>query len=103
MFCEPRDDPAVAHLCPDASGVGAPGSSEHVLQMQRALDQMKVRLHPVISQWHGVSGLAVVDAILAGERDPAKLLAWCDASIRRAKDEGCAGESGRGVERASPL
>lgn len=59
--------------------------AECVLHMQRALDQMNVRLHTVISQLHGVSGLAAVDAILAGEREPAKLLALCDARIRRTK------------------
>ena len=59
--------------------------AEHVLQMQRALDQMNVRLHEVISQLHGVSGLAVVDAILRGERRPVALLALCDGRIRRKK------------------
>jgi transposase len=52
-----------------------------VQHMQRALDCMNVRLHTVISQLHGVSGLRVIEAILAGERDPKTLAAHCDAQI----------------------
>jgi len=45
----------------------------HLQHMQKALDQMNVQLHHVISDLAGSTGLAIVDAILAGERDPAKL------------------------------
>lgn len=61
-----------------------------VAHLQRALDCMNVRLHTVISQLHGVSGLRVIEAILAGERDPKTLAAHCDAQIlkrRRAEVE----------------
>jgi transposase len=61
-----------------------------VAHLQRALDCMNVRLHTVISQLHGVSGLRVIEAILAGERDPKTLTALCDAQIlkrRRAEVE----------------
>lgn len=57
----------------------------HVQLMQKALDQMNVKLHTVISQLHGASGLAVVRAILKGERDPATLAAECDKRIRKHK------------------
>jgi len=52
-----------------------------VAHMQRAFDCMNVRLHTVISQLHGVSGLRVIEAILADERDPKALAALCDAQI----------------------
>ena len=52
-----------------------------VEHMQKALDCMNVRLHTVISQLHGVSGMRVIEAILAGERDPKALTALCDAQI----------------------
>ncbi len=42
----------------------------HVHHMQKALDQMNLQLHHVISDITGVTGLAIVDAVLAGERDP---------------------------------
>jgi transposase len=48
-------------------------ASKHVQHMQKSLDQMNVQLHHVLSDLTGVSGLAMVDAILAGERDPRKL------------------------------
>lgn len=53
--------------------------------MQKALDQLNVKLHTVISQIHGVSGLAVIRAILAGERAPAKLADLCDPQILKRK------------------
>jgi len=58
-----------------------------VQQMQKALERMNVKLHDVISDLAGVSGLAVVRAILDGQRDPQKLLALCNAQIQRAKGE----------------
>jgi len=57
------------------------------LQMQKALDLMNVRLHYVISQLAGASGLRVVEAILGGERDPKKLVLLCDEQIRKHKTE----------------
>jgi transposase len=58
-----------------------------VQQMQKALERMNVKLHDVISDLAGASGLAVVRAILEGERNPEKLLALCNAQIQRAKGE----------------
>jgi transposase len=48
-------------------------SAEHVQHMQKALTQMNVQLHHVISDITGLTGLAIVDALLNGERDPEKL------------------------------
>lgn len=56
-----------------------------IQHLQRALDCMNVRLHTVISQLHGVSGLRVIEAILAGERDPKALAALCDEQILKRK------------------
>jgi hypothetical protein len=44
-------------------------AATHVNHMQKALDQMNLQLHHVISDITGLTGLAIVDAILAGERD----------------------------------
>jgi transposase len=57
----------------------------YVQLMQKALDQLNVKLHTVISQIHGASGLAVIRAILAGERRPAHLAELCDARILKQK------------------
>lgn len=59
----------------------------HIQHMQKALERMNVKLHDVISDLAGVSGQAVVRAILTGERDPERLLALCDVRIRRTKAE----------------
>lgn len=50
-------------------------AAAHVQRMQKALDQMNLQLHLVISDITGLTGLAIIDAILAGERDPATLAA----------------------------
>lgn len=55
--------------------------SSHLLHMQKALDQMNIKIHEVISELDGASGLRMVQAILAGERDPERLLALCDEQI----------------------
>lgn len=43
--------------------------SMHVNHMQKAFIQMNLRLPEVISQIHRVSGLKIVQAIMAGERN----------------------------------
>ena len=60
-------------------------AASHVQHMQKALERMNVKLHDVISSLTGASGLAVVRAIVRGERDLDKLLALCDIQIQRAK------------------
>ena len=57
-------------------------AAEHTLHMQKALSQMNVQLHHVLSDITGVSGLAILDAILEGERDPMKLAALCNWRVR---------------------
>jgi transposase len=41
--------------------------------MQKALQQMNLHLHHVVSDITGVSGLRILDAILAGQRDAGQL------------------------------
>ncbi|MCA1607792.1 MAG: IS110 family transposase, partial [Acidobacteria bacterium] len=62
-------------------------ASSHIQHMQKALDLMNVRLHNVISQLQGKSGLRVVEAILAGERDAETLSQLCDPQILKKKRE----------------
>ncbi len=42
-------------------------AAEHVLHMQKALDQMNLQIHRVLTDITGVSGLKIMDAILADE------------------------------------
>jgi transposase len=54
----------------------------HVQHMQKALDQMNLQLHHVISDLSGTTGMAIVDAILAGERDAKQLARLRDPRIK---------------------
>ena len=61
-------------------------ASSHVQHLQKALTQMNLQIHNVISDLTGVTGLAILDAILAGERDPQKLAALKDYRIKASRD-----------------
>ncbi len=61
-------------------------AATHVNHMQKALDQMHVQLHHVISDITGQTGLAIVDAILAGERDPFVLAKLRNDRIKAGED-----------------
>jgi transposase len=58
----------------------------HLQHMHKALDQMNIQIHHVISELTGATGLAIVDAILAGERDPQKLAKLRDWRIKAAEE-----------------
>ena len=58
-----------------------------VQHQQKALERMNVKLHDVISSLVGDSGIRVIEAILAGERDPNRLLGLCDQRIQKKKAE----------------
>jgi transposase len=45
----------------------------HILHIQKALQQMNLQLHHVLSDVTGVTGLKIIRALVAGERDPLKL------------------------------
>ena len=57
-------------------------SAQHIQHMQKALTQMNVQIQHVISDLTGLTGLAIVDAIIAGERDPVVLAKLRDPRIR---------------------
>jgi transposase len=52
--------------------------SRCVQWMQKALDQMNVQVHRAVTDLTGTTGMAIVRAIVAGERDPARLAAHRD-------------------------
>ena len=54
----------------------------HLQHMQKALDQMNLQLHHVISDLSGTTGMAILDAILAGERNPRRLAELRDPRIK---------------------
>jgi transposase len=58
-------------------------AGSEVQHMQKALQEMGVHLHVVISDVTGMTGLAIIDAILNGERDPKELVKLRDPRVRR--------------------
>ena len=62
-------------------------AAQHVQRMQKALEQMNVQLHKVVSDITGETGLAIIDAIIAGERDPAALAQHRNYRCRRSPNE----------------
>ncbi|SFB35191.1 hypothetical protein SAMN04515620_14824 [Collimonas sp. OK607] len=48
-------------------------AAAHIQHMQKALTFMNIQLHHVISTVTGVTGMKIIRAIVAGERDPDKL------------------------------
>jgi transposase len=57
-------------------------TSQHIQHMQKALTQMNVQFQHVISDITGLTGLAILDAIVEGERDPAVLARLRDPRIQ---------------------
>jgi len=65
----------------------ARGAARHIQRIQKTLTQMNVQLANVISDLSGVTGQAIVKAILAGERDGRKLAALRDGHIKASEEE----------------
>lgn len=61
-------------------------AASHILRMQKALAEMNLQLRNVISDIMGVTGIAIIKAILAGERDPIKLAQLRDPRIKKGED-----------------
>ena len=57
-------------------------ASHHIQHMQKALTQMNVKLQHVISNITGKTGMAIIEAIVSGERDPKRLAQLRDPRIR---------------------
>lgn len=57
-------------------------SSMHIQHMQKALQQMNLLLHNVVSDITGVTGMAILKAIIAGERDAKVLARYRDQRCR---------------------
>jgi transposase len=62
-------------------------AASHEQHMQKALDRMNIKVHEVISDLTGASGLSMVRGILDGIRQPAALLALCDRQVQNKKAE----------------
>jgi transposase len=61
--------------------------TRYVQWMQKALDQMNVQVHRAVADLAGTTGLAIVRAIVAGERDPVRLAQHRDPRCRKSREE----------------
>src|ERR1700752_1643623 len=62
-------------------------AGRHVQRMQKALTQMNIQLANVLSDVSGVTGQAIIKAILAGERDPHKLAEFRDPRVKASEEQ----------------
>ena len=62
-------------------------SSQQIQLMHKALVQMNLRLHQVVSDITGASGMSIIRAIVAGEEDPHKLAKYRSIRLKRGEDE----------------
>lgn len=60
-------------------------AASHIQHMQKALMQMNVQLHHVVSDITGVTGMRIIRAIVAGERDPERLASFRDRRCKESK------------------
>lgn len=61
--------------------------SKEVLHMQKAMEQMNIKLSNVLSDIVGKSGLAIIVAIINGERNPIRLAQLADSRCKRSREE----------------
>ena len=57
-------------------------TSDHIQHMQKALTQMNLHLHKVLSNVTGVTGMNIIRAIISGERDPEKLALMRERGVK---------------------
>lgn len=61
--------------------------SDAVRRMQKALELMNIKIHTVISDILGKTGMQMVKAIISGERTPQILATLCDPRIKASQEE----------------
>lgn len=59
--------------------------SDWLRRMQKCLDQMNVRVHRAVSDIDGTTGMAILRAIVGGERDPAQLAKFRDPRCHKSQ------------------
>lgn len=62
-------------------------AGRHIQRMQKALTQMNIQLANIIADLSGMTGQAIIKAILAGERDPHHLAELRDPRVKASEEE----------------
>lgn len=61
--------------------------ADWVRRLQKCLDQMNVRVHHAVADTQGMTGMAIVRAIVAGERNPRRLAELRDARCHKSEEQ----------------
>ena len=61
--------------------------TQAIQSIQKALDQMNIRLHHAVSDIDGMTGMKILGAIVAGERDPRRLAVLRDRRCKKGEAE----------------
>jgi transposase len=61
-------------------------AAAHIQHMQKALMQMNLQLHHVVSDITGMTGMKIMRAIVAGQHDPAELATYRDARCQASEE-----------------
>ena len=61
-------------------------STRYILRMQKSLELMNIKTHTVISDIVGKTGTAIIEAIIAGERNPENFMPFIDRRIKATKE-----------------
>src|SRR5260370_25958350 len=84
---QPTDEIRVARTMWRHRGNLVAQAGSAIQRMQKALTEMNVQLHNVLSDLSGVSGMAIMKAILKGERDCWKLAALAHPAVKASQGE----------------
>jgi len=61
--------------------------SQQILHMQKAFEQMNIKLHNVLTDICGKSGQTIINAILNGEQDAEVLINFIDSKVKASKED----------------
>ena len=61
--------------------------ASHIQRLQKTLEDANIKLDSVVADIVGKSDRAIIDALIAGESDPAKLAALADTRIRSSQNK----------------
>ena len=61
-------------------------ATQHIQHMHKSLTQMNLQIHHVISDLTGLTGMSIVDAMLAGERDAGVLAKLRDPHVKASEE-----------------
>jgi transposase len=60
--------------------------SSHILRIQKTLEDANIKLDSVITDIMGLSGRKMIEALIAGQKDPAKLARLADHRVRASQE-----------------